>query len=81
MDNILNYLHHIFSSSFIVLFGVLGIWVFTLYDSLKHKKYKWFFALLFLFIPLGFILVPLYIIFSDNPDKRRAFTEEDDKES
>ncbi len=67
----MNYLKHLFTSDFILVFGVFGILFYFLYDAIRRKKWGW--AIFLAIIPLGFISVPLYILFgfSDESQDRK----------
>ncbi|GAB6078684.1 hypothetical protein [Hydrogenobaculum acidophilum] len=60
----MNYLKHIFASDFVLVAGVFGILFYFLYDAIKRKKWGW--AIFLAILPLGFISVPLYILFGFN---------------
>jgi ABC-type anion transport system duplicated permease subunit len=60
----MDYLKHLFSSDFILVAGVFGILFYFLYDAIKRKKWGW--AIFLAILPLGFISVPLYILFGFN---------------
>ncbi len=60
----MEYLKHLFTSDFVLVFGVFGILFYFLYDAVRRKKWGW--AIFLAIIPLGFISVPLYILFGFN---------------
>jgi len=61
----MNYLKHIFSGGdFVIIAGVFGILLYFLYDAIKRKKWGW--AIFIAILPLGFMSVPLYILFGLN---------------
>ncbi len=60
----MNYLKHLFASDFVLVAGVFGILFYFLYDAIKRKKWGW--AVFLAILPLGFISVPLYILFGFN---------------
>lgn len=60
----MDYLRHLFSSDFVLVVGVFGILFYFLYDAVRRKKWGW--AIFLAILPLGFISVPLYILFGFN---------------
>jgi len=74
----MNYLKHIFSGGdFVIIAGVFGILLYFLYDAIKRKKWGW--AIFLALLPLGFMSVPLYILFGYESEARRENKDDTDQ--
>ncbi len=70
----MNYLKHVFGSDFILIAGVFGLVFYALYDAIKKKRWKW--AVFLAILPLGFISVPLYLLFGFGPGEKHENTDD-----